>query len=67
VQRLFAEKDVEPNLGWRVVPKDPGIEWGFDNAELVSSKVRRALVAAYGGRSGQHYQDVLEGAGVVVS
>eukprot|EP00283_Hemiselmis_rufescens_P008469 CAMPEP_0173433500 /NCGR_PEP_ID=MMETSP1357-20121228/10928_1 /TAXON_ID=77926 /ORGANISM="Hemiselmis rufescens, Strain PCC563" /LENGTH=126 /DNA_ID=CAMNT_0014398213 /DNA_START=83 /DNA_END=460 /DNA_ORIENTATION=+ len=32
VVRLFADKGVRPDTSLRIVPRDPGSEWGFDNA-----------------------------------
>ena len=62
VRRLFAEKGVEPDLSWRVVPKDPDDEWGFPNAAVVPKAVRRELVAVFvknSENSVQQYHDVL--------
>ena len=62
VCHLFEHKGVEPNLGWRVVPKDPSGEWGVKNAEIVPKGVRNVLVSAFSKRKGegvQTYHEVL--------
>ena len=62
VRRLFLEKGVKPDLGWRVVPKDPNDQWGITNAAIVPKDVRRALVAVYtnkGNTKGQQWHEIL--------
>jgi hypothetical protein len=54
VRHLFEQKGMEPDLGWRVVPKDPQAEWGVENAEIVPKGVRNALIKTErSNRSGQ--------------
>ena len=62
VRHLFEQKGVEPNLAWRVVPKEPDGEWGLNNAEIVPKGVRHVLVSEFLKRSGegvQMYSEVL--------
>jgi hypothetical protein len=51
VQYLFEQKGMEPDINWRVVPKDPGAEWGVENAEIVPKGARNLLVSAFFKRS----------------
>jgi hypothetical protein len=51
VRHLFGQKGMEPDLNWRVVPKDLDAEWGLKNAEIVPKNVRNTLVSAFLKRS----------------
>ena len=62
VRRLFAEKGIDPNPGWRVVPKDPEDRWSCSNTVIVPKAVRKELVSVFVkncGNSVQQYHDVL--------
>lgn len=62
VKKLFKEKGVDPDLAWRVVPRNPDDEWGFNNAAIVPKDVRKALVSLFTNNSDnsvQRYHEVL--------
>lgn len=47
VRHLFAREGIQPDLGWRVVPKDPEDAWTCHNAALVPKEVRKELVSVF--------------------
>ena len=62
VHHLFEKKGMDPNLNYRVVPKNPDAEWGVENAEIVPKNVRNVLVSAFLKRNGEdaeRYHEVL--------
>jgi len=70
VRHLFEQKDMDPDLGWRVVFKNPDAEWSLKNAEIVPKGVRNVLVSAFLKRSRegegvQIYREVLARCAVV--
>ena len=44
VRLLFEQKGMEPDINCRVVPKNPDVEWGVGNAEIVPKHIRSELV-----------------------
>ena len=66
VRRLFEAKGVQPDLGWRVVPRDPDGDWTCDNAALVPRDVRKELVSVYVNNSDnsvEQYHELLSACG----
>jgi hypothetical protein len=51
VRLLFEQKGIEPDINYRVVPKNPDAEWGVVNAEIVPKHIRSELVTAFLKRS----------------
>lgn len=68
VRHLFEKKGMEPDINYRVVPKNPDAEWGMENAEIVPKNVRNVLVSAFLKRNGEdaeRYHEVLARCAVV--
>mmetsp|Transcript_41667 Transcript_41667/g.97255 ORF Transcript_41667/g.97255 Transcript_41667/m.97255 type:complete len:197 (+) Transcript_41667:57-647(+) len=59
VLKIFAERGVKPDLQWRVVPREPGVACGLDNAAIVSRDIRRELVAALEKEGRERYRELL--------
>jgi hypothetical protein len=68
VRHLFEKKGMEPDINYRVVPKNPDAEWGMENAKIVPKNVRNVLVSAFLKRNGEdaeRYHEVLARCAVV--
>jgi hypothetical protein len=45
ILKLFETKRIQPSDQWRIVPIRPDDDWGVDNVDIVSKRVRKVLVA----------------------
>ncbi len=57
--KIFIESGVEPDLQWRVVPREPGVACSLDNAAIVPRDIRRELVAALEKEGMERYRELL--------
>jgi hypothetical protein len=53
VRFLFELKGIDPDIKYRIVPKNPDAVWGVNNAEIVPKHIRRELASAFLKRSGE--------------